>query len=142
MKPSLFYFFFLTVSPKHFKFSLLSVVGHYLHRKQMFLMPFSSRKRQMDGESEEGCTTKQGEYAKTHSGCEVFSGNMFIHKCLNSKPHFETVMRTEPYRVYTVLQLTQQESDVCTSGLMKKAYRQHVKSFLCISTIWDPDKQL
>lgn len=40
-------------------FSLFAV-GHHLLRKQMFFLPFISRERQMDGESEESSAAQQG----------------------------------------------------------------------------------
>lgn len=51
-----------------FSFSLslslcVAAAGHHLHRKQMFFLPFISRERQMDGESEESSATQQGKHA-------------------------------------------------------------------------------
>lgn len=43
----------------------LSALGHHLLRKQMFLLPFISRERQMDGESEESSAAQQGMYGST-----------------------------------------------------------------------------
>ncbi len=42
-----------------------AAVGHHLHGKQMFFLPFISRERQMDGESEASGTTQQGKYVNT-----------------------------------------------------------------------------
>lgn len=58
--------FVLSLQSLHYALILLSAVcecvitGNYINRKQMLLLPVSSREREMDGESEASRASQQG----------------------------------------------------------------------------------